>query len=189
MDTPIGRIVTADEVCDAVSSTLQAWLPVVLPLLDDELEQPNDYQQVPDQEAIETAALPTVGIFTPGLSEEPVRDSDGDLDLTWRVTVVAFVRGDDYSQTQHRTRLFAAAISTVLIQQKTLLGFADSTRLVSEEYEPVTTGARTIGGAIVEVDVKVCGARNDLGAPDQVPPDDLSTHVVTDVGVDVTTEA
>lgn len=193
MDTALGPVVTADEVCQAVQATLEAWMPTALAafaaaLDEPELDAPHDYEQVPTVDALTSADLPSVGILTPGLAAPPVRDEDGNLQCTWRVNVVAFIRGDDYAVTQHNTRLYAAAIATILTQQHTLLGFAAGTRLVAEDYEPITAGARTLGGALVSVDVTVDDARNDLAVLDGPPPITPDT-VVAEVGVDVATEA
>lgn len=190
MQTLLGPIVTADEVCVAVEATLRAWLPAMLTAMGvaDDLEAPKGYRQTPTVEALQKAEdqLPAIGISSPGLADEPIRDEDGNLRLVWRVFVVAYVRGEDYEQTQRNTRNYAAAIATILLQQSTLFDFASDTMLVSEGYEPIDIGARTLGGAIVEVNVAVDEARNDLGAPIGAPPDPLpATVAVAEVDIDV----
>src|SRR4051812_20164656 len=155
MQTSIGPIVTADEACAAVENTLRAWLPVAFTAMGiaDEVKEPATYRQVPTADALRSAAFPAVGISSPGWTDPPERDEDGNMRITWRVNVLAFVRGDDYEATQRNTRNYAAAIATILDQQKTLLGFAAGTEVVGETYEPIRDGARTIGGALVEVNV------------------------------------
>jgi hypothetical protein len=68
----------------------------------DEIDPPRHYTQVPSVDAAgqETADLPAVGILSSGWSDAPERDEDGNLQITWRVNVVAFIRGDDYATTQ-----------------------------------------------------------------------------------------
>jgi hypothetical protein len=182
MQTVLGPIVTADEVCVAVEDTLKAWLPAMFAAMGvaDQLEAPKSWRQVPTVEALREAAMPSAGTATPGWSTEPERDEDGNLQITWRVNVLFFVRGDDYEQTQRHTRLYAAAASTVLMQQHTLLGFATATDVVSETYEPINDGARTLGGALIEVDVTVSDARNDVAAQDGLPPAPLPDLAVAD---------
>lgn len=182
MNTVLGPIVTADEVCLAVENTLRAWLPPMFDAMGvtDELEAPKTWRQVPTVDALKEAAMPAAGTATPGWSGEPERDEDGNLQITWRVNVLFFVRGNDYEQTQRHTRLYAAAASTVLMQQHTLLGFATATDVVGETYEPINDGARTLGAALIEVDVTVSDARNDLMAPDGQPPVPLPEQTVAD---------
>lgn len=193
MDTALGPILTAGETCVAVENTLRVWLPVALTAMgvgdDDNMSAPKTYRQVPTLDALREAAFPTIGITSPGFAAPPERDEDGNLRIVWRIFVGAYLRGDDYEQTQANTRNYAAAISTVLVQQATLLGFASGTTLVSEDYEPIDDGARTLGGAVIEVLVAVDDARNDLAAPDGPPPDDLTGPTLVDtVAVDVIPE-
>lgn len=193
MDTALGPILTADETCVAVENTLRAWLPVMLDAMgvrdDDNMSPPKNYEQVPTLDALHDAAFPSVGITSPGFAGPPERDEAGNLRIVWRIFIGAYLRGGTYKETQTNTRNYAAAISTVLIQQATLLGFASGTSLVSEDYEPIDTGARTLGGAVIEVLVSVDDARNDLSAPDGQPPDVLTEPTsVTEVDADVIPE-
>lgn len=187
MDTTLGPVVTADEVCAAVEATLRAWMPTAIEALgiSDSVDPPHDYKQLPTAEALRSADLPACGISSPGFADAPIRDEDGNLLITWRVVVVAYMRGADYAETQSLTRTYAAAIRTILVQQKTLLGFANGTELISEGYEPVNDGARTLGGAILEIDVQISDAVNDMAAADGLPPVPLPAPVVADE-IDIT---
>lgn len=175
MLTALGPIVTADEVCLAVEATLRAWLPVAIDAMGvaDDFDTPHTYRQVPSTAALHEADLPAAGISSPGWATAPVRDEDGNLRAVWRVNVVFYLRGEDYEATQRNTRNMAAAAATILAQQKTLMGFAHATAVVGENYGPLVTESRTLGEAIIEVDVTVDDARNDLAAPDGPPPTPL----------------
>lgn len=162
------RVVTADDLCAAVESTLKAHLfPLVKALELDKslgLKEIKEWQQLPDLAAIATAAVPAIGITSPGLTDRPTRRAYG-YDATWRVAVGVYERGGSHHETAKRVRTWAALVRTVLTTHTSLGGVATSLRWVGEDYAEhrQRDKARTLGGCAVSLDV---GASNvvDLGA-------------------------
>ena len=153
METPDGRIVTADDGCQRVEAVLREHLPALAELAD--LRPVVEWQQVPTEEALTAANVPAVAITSPGLTEPPTRDIRG-VNATWRIGVGIIDRGADYQDTARRTRTWAALVRTVLLQH--LAGdLVREVAWVGEEYalRPESTSARTLGAAAVALDVSV----------------------------------
>jgi hypothetical protein len=186
--TTAGPVVTADEVCQAVATILETFLPDVLASIPDDrtIDPPSSYSQVPTREAVlqAEAELPAVGIFSAGLSGPPVRDEDGNWSKTWRVTVVGYVRAGSYTDTQWMCRTLAPLILAVLAQNQTLGGIAASVTPIDETYDVVDSDAsRTLAGCAVDIDVEVQDSFNDLVIPPYDPDGPLVITTSTDAEV------
>lgn len=197
----IGRVVTADDVCAAVELTLREHLPLALQAIAEQhgiepakLKPPQTWEQLPETSGIEQQVdqLPALVIASPGLSERPVLDSDGDYMTAWTVSALAVVRGSSYRETQQLARFYAAAIRTALVQHPSLGGRANGVEWTGEDYARLgTAGARTIAGGLVEVSVRVGRAVNIYAAPPPDVPGDLSSDgpTVLSTALDVLPEA
>lgn len=160
-------LVTADDLCAAAEAMLRAHLPVLAESLG--LKPIQEWQQVPTPEALSTADTPALAIACPGLATPPTKRSTG-YDAPWRLVVGVYDRGEDHTDTQARTRKWAAAVRQVLVQHPTLGGVAAGVRWVGEEYaeRPERSSARTLGGCAVAVDVT---ARDVIAHEPYVSPD------------------
>lgn len=152
------RLVTADDVCVALETTLETHMPRVLEAMGwDNLSAVTSWSQVPTADALSSANLPAGTIESPGLTGPPVRNGEGGWDATWRVAAGIFDRGDDYDETAATVRRWAAAIRTAAMADVTLGGLAEQLVWVGEDYarRPERNQARTLGGCAVAFDVTV----------------------------------
>lgn len=166
------RIVTADDLCDAVEAVQRAGLPVLIEQLGLDQAQgaekaytvPSTWAQVPTLTALQSAILPAAAVTSSGIVGAPVRRTTG-WDATWRITVGMFDRGDDYHVTAGRVRTWAALVRAVGIANPTLGGIASGVRWAGETYRqyPQANVARTLGGCAVDFDVDVRNVA-DLGS-------------------------
>lgn len=181
MNTTLGVVVTADEVCQQVQAALETYLPDVFGSITDErtIDVPQTYEQVPTRDAVIAANLPAVGIWSAGTTTAPERDEDGYYAKTWRITVGYYARSDTYTNTQWTVRTAAALIQALLCQ----VGVADGVSPASETFDLVEASAsRTLAGAAVDIDVMVQQAFTDQTAP-PYGPDYTAETVGTDVEV------
>jgi hypothetical protein len=172
----IGPLVGADEICDAVESTLAAWFPSVAAEIaaggGPVLAAPTSYD-MPDAAALRAgnAEIPAVVVSSPGLTAAPARDEEGLYRASWRIVVTAFARGADYRDTARTVRGYALAIRTILLQHPSLGGFASELTWDGEEYAALdSAAARTIGGAFVTFTVTVDDVTDATAGPLAPPP-------------------
>lgn len=182
MNTPLGEVVTADEVCHDVQTALEAVLPEVFAAVGDpagrELLAPRSYEQVPTRDAVISANLPAVGIFSPGTVDAPERDENGWYSKVWRVTVAYYLRGNSYTNTQWAARTAAALIQAALVQS----GIRDGVWPASEAYDLIeSSNSKTLAGVAVDVDVRVAQAFSDM---ESAPYEPTSTVLSVDTDVD-----
>lgn len=182
MDTRLGSVVTADEVCVAVQTLLQTYLPAVF--VDAELDPPVRYDQVPSLAALEADAssTPTIGVFTDGTQGDPIRDENGAYAEVWRVTVCFFVRGDDYDDTAHRCRVGTQLIQVLLVQNPTLGGVAAGVYPGEKRFDRAgADAARTLGIGEADILVAVTSSFSDMRS---APYEPTSTVLSVDTDVD-----
>lgn len=176
MSRPDHGLVTADDVCTAVRTVLQAHVPpwaAVLGLP----EHTGRWVMLPELDADAGEGTPYGVITSPGLGELPTLDfRTGRQDMTWRVAVAVVDRGHDHDSTASATRRWAAAVRAALVRgDPTLGGLASGLRFLVETYgaRPAKDQARTLGSCVVTIDVDVddvlpTGLPAGAGGP---PPD------------------
>lgn len=178
----IGPLVGADDVCDAVTATLTAWLPSVLAELQavKPIKPPLDLPastEMPTPEALRANGgipLPAFVVSSPGVDDVPDRHGDGTYDAVWVVVVTFFTHGASYDDTARRARLYATAGRTAIAQHQDLGGFASSAQWREEDYAPIgDADSRTLGAAFVTFAVAVDAVLNDRRGPTD-PPDGLT---------------
>lgn len=158
------RLITADDVCRAVEQVLTEHLPRWAEASG--LPAVKTWQQLPTAQAISAADVPAGAITSPGLTESPTKHRTS-YDATWRISVAVYDRGNDHSDTQRRTRIWAALIRTVLVQHARLGELARRLDWVGEEYAlGPEQGARTLGGCAVAFDVTVTDVVPPVAPPD-----------------------
>lgn len=144
-----GQIVTAPDVEDAMVTTLQAWAPdyiaevgrkakptpLVLPAVRgwNVVPHAND-KWLEDQ-------TPLVLVASPGLKEPPAMRGDGSYTTGWEVGVGVVASARDQATTERLCKLYVAALRTVVVQHKSLGGFASDTVWVApgERYDDLPT--------------------------------------------------
>ncbi len=153
------RLVTADDVCQALEATLRTTVPLVVTAMEwtEDLKAVESWDQVPTAEALSAANLPAGTIESPGLTGPPIRNEDGGVDVVWRVVAGMYDRGDDYDETAANIRKWAAAIRAAAMSDVTLGGVVDGLSWVGEDYarRPERNVARTLAGCAVAFDVTV----------------------------------
>lgn len=177
----IGPLVGADDVCDAVRSTLVDWLPSVVreiqavKQLDPPLGVPTA-TEMPTAEALEAnqgMPLPAFAVSSPGLDDVPDRRGDGSYDATWVVVVSFFTRGSSYDDTAKRARNYATAARTALTQHQDLGGLATAVQWRDEDYAAISArDSQTLGGTFVTFAVGVDDVLNDRRGPVELPAPD-----------------
>lgn len=110
--------------------------------------------------------MPAVFVTSPGLSDQPERNGDGQHTATWSVVVTIVVRGDTFQETADLVAVYAAAARLVLGQHKSLGGLSIGTYWRAEDYSALDISAtRTLGAGQVEFDVVIPNVMNDRGGP------------------------
>lgn len=140
------RIVTGDDVQNAVQATLAEWLPPVLDLY--ELKAPSTHEApTVDAARLDAAAFPVLLVDVAGLVDAPQRDQDGVYTGRFDCLIDFLLRGDQgtYEETARQAMQYAAAIRTVLIERPTLDGFAQDVTVGEETYTGADpSAARTL---------------------------------------------
>lgn len=138
------RIITGDDVRDAVQATLTTHLPPVLealgPLRGDlgPLPMPRSHEApTVDAARLDAAQLPILVVAVPGFAGPPERDHEGVYTAPFDCLIDFLIRSEEgtYEATARDVRIYAAAIRTVLIEQSSLDGFAWAVQLVDESYD------------------------------------------------------
>lgn len=169
MSTPI---LSVDEICVAVQTTLEAELPAALVALEREhLGEIKDWKQLPEIKALVTARVPAVAITSAGLVTAPVlRNSSGTYDTTWRIAIGIYERGRNHDETQKRVRDWCACIRLTLLSNPSLGGVSSNLIWSGEEFDliPDRDSARTvaIGAVAVNVDAQMLAALPPTVGPD-----------------------
>lgn len=181
----------ADDVCAAVTATLEAFLPWALGVVHAggglELAEPTA-AEMPTEEALLAGGgltTPCYVVSTPGLAGPPSRSGSGEYSATWRVIVTFFCHGGSYDDTATRARQYAKAGRAALVLNAQLGGLASDVQWVGEEYDRIAgRAARTLAGAFVSFDVAVDGVLDEdlTGVP--VTAIDLTTRLLPVLGED-----
>lgn len=130
----IGRVVTDDEIEDAVVAILRAALPTYL----SHVEQgkglapgfwvrPKSWSVRNDIEHWPEETLPHVIIVSTGLTGQPVKEGRGTYRVPWYIGVGAVVSADNQLNTRRMAYGYAAAIRTLMVQQQSLGQALDGT--------------------------------------------------------------
>lgn len=122
--------------------------------------------------------IPSCVVTAPGTVETPTRYSNA-YSAPWGVGVGCVVSGRDAENTWELIGLYAAAIRAIVVQHKSLGGFASDTYWVGERYDELTSSdQRTIMAGVsqfnVWVDEVVDGAQGliEPTADATLPPGD-----------------
>lgn len=121
-----------------------------------------------DTDKFEEDQIPACVIVAPGLIEEPVRRGSGEYEATWSLAAAAVVSGQDRENTFELVELYAAALRAILVNERSLGGFASGTEWLNERYDELDfDDARTIAAGVVQFVVTVETVIDDLGPTSQ----------------------
>ena len=174
-------IIDGGEVEQRVQDTLKAWFPTYLR----ELElQTNDYEegQLPApraynvSESLDTFSedqLPAIAVISPGLADRPTKTGDGKWSAIWEIGVGIVVSARDEATTRNLSRLYSAVIRAIMLQKRSLGGFADGVLWIDEAYDPLRVEEeRTFQAGMLTFHVIVGDVVDQQGGPfTQLPPD------------------
>lgn len=156
------RLITRHQVCDAVRTTLQTWMPYQLArtceadgLTIDAVKQPREWRlpQSGDRRPF-IDRLPLVVVTTTGIRELE-RNAD-DVDGCWDVIVACWTHEADYEDTARHAGVYAAAVASILDQHPSHGGLASDTFVTAIDLNAVDDPEqRTLGGVLVRADVWV----------------------------------
>lgn len=178
-------MIGADDVCGAVTRTVEAHLPQALDAVHArgglDLEVPKAVDMPTDEALLTGAGLvtPSFVVSSPGLAGAPTRSGDGSYNATWRVIVTFFCRGEGYGDTATRARQYAKAGRAAVMRHQQLDGLASAVDWVGEEYDRINArDARTLAGAFVTFDIDIDGALDDTSADVPVDAIELTTSLL-----------
>lgn len=180
MTTLLGHVTAVHQLRTAALDVLRDWLPAALV---DVARQtgvdpqtvpfPRSWRRVASWDSVPEDQQPVVFATSPGLVGTTQRRAEGGAwQATWRIPILAAVRGKDYEQTAERVSVYAAAIRTVLIQQPLPVAGAKALQWVGETYDVLPTQhQRTWAGALVEFDAEISTVATTAPRR-QEPPED-----------------
>jgi len=176
-DSEFGDIYGGGSVQEAFYTTLQTWWPTYVAEVNRKLgasilEVPVEYRFRPDYRTLPREASAAILVTVPGTIGKPEVFQAG-VRAQWTVDVIIFVYGtQDWQETQALTYAYAACLRTLILQQRDLGGFAQSTTWDSEKYlEGEHSGTRTTGVANLTFTVSLGNVTDVYGGP----PDPLYT--------------
>lgn len=201
------RIVSANQVEEAMRDTLKLWMPVYLQEMELQLGRtrakvpvPRSFMVAGQLEQLRENQLPGILVQSPGLTGVPYHDGDGMYTATWRLIATSLISALDQESTRAVAKLYGAAIRGICVQKPTLGDFAINTKWISESYSdlPTPDGERNLVLVSVWCDTTVEDVVNKMGGPRTYPtpdPPDPSGQpgsqwpIVQDVDIDVELEA
>lgn len=172
-----GSILIADDLEEAVITTLQDWFPVYLRevavfqgqnIPDGQLPGPRSFLTSSTVDRESADQLPSIVVVSPGLSGKPPKqEGDGSFRCPFSIGVGIFVSASDRRTTNRLVRLYTAIVRTIMIQKQAMGGFADGTTWLDESYDPdfKFTDQQTVGAGQCVFEVEVAGVVSRYGGP------------------------
>lgn len=179
-----GRIIHAGQVEDAVREALQERFSTVLADAETQWGMPpgtlrrparRDWVRTTDPEQIPVAELPTVAIENVGALEEPGRDEDGHVAITFGINIAIFAKGRNRDEALDNARMLLAAMRATFVGRNSLGDFADARWLIDEGYDVIAANReRTLAAAELVCAVRVGNVATVGAGPEVIlpfPPD------------------
>lgn len=169
-----GSLITGDDVDQAVTSTLQTWSDTYLNRMCRKIGQtegwlpsPGSYVHTNDPHYFPEDKPPVVVIAVPGTAERPIRDGQRYYRAKWDVRLVIFVQALDRESTERLAKLYGAAFRELLLQKRSLGGFAEGIVWHEELYgtRVADRDQRTLGSCELRFSVDVRDVVKTLGGP------------------------
>jgi len=164
---------SADDVCRPIQDHLERYLAGRLPA---DLDAPYLWRQLPEEDAMDTAAYPAVATATSGTTGA-WRISRSKVSATWRVVIAFWVEEFGYDETTSAVRRYVAAGRDCIIAAR-----RSDWRVTGEDYSRIVDPAmsKTLGAGRVylEVDADVADLTAvQLEAGDALPV--VTSHTTT----------
>lgn len=161
--TWLGPLFAVHQLRNATTNTLQAWLPVALVdvarqtgIDETTIPFPRSWKRVANWDSVPEDQVPVVYITSTGTQDVVRRRAEGVMDATWRLQVMAAVRGKSYEQTAERVSVYATAIRAVLLQHRPQIDGLGELLWTGETLDAMQTQhQRTWAGALVEFDAHI----------------------------------
>jgi hypothetical protein len=123
-----GTIVDTGQVTGALQTRLVDFLPAYLELVAQnsytadpgKVAKPRSWEVVPMLDLSDEPQMPAIKIVSPGPTETPVSDGEGNLRATYEMNVVAIVTAKTESETTRLRDIYAAAIAACVMQKRSL---------------------------------------------------------------------
>lgn len=192
----IGDMIDASQVEQAVEDTIRLWATTYLAELERQrglpartLKPPRDYLKLNEFDPSNPITLPACVIVSPGMTEPPVKGGQGKYTATWGIVVGIIVSANTQENTMILAKRYCAALRTMLLQQKSLGGFASGNRFLEEGYDEIpssetdTMVAATLGFEISVDDVSTASRGLSVPPADPYaapsPAAVITTHKIT----------
>ena len=163
----------------AVMQTLRDWMPTYLREI--ELQQSLPEGQIPPPKTYTTRnefttfpedQMPICVVISPGLSGEPYTEGNGTISGWWSLGIGVLASAATEEDTNFLSKVYAAAVRAIMVQQSSLGGMCSSIEWVDESYDDIPTdvqertirAAQWIGRALIDNVV-------NRSAGPEVPPD------------------
>jgi hypothetical protein len=124
-----GSVIDSGRVEQAVSATLEAWLPSHLHNQETEnglptgkIPRPRSWPTVSEFDPRPHEQLPSVVIVSPGTTAVGPREAKGKHRATWRVEIAVCVAGRDEPQARKLAAMYIAAVGAVDRQPRAIYG-------------------------------------------------------------------
>lgn len=186
------QIKIADDLEEAVKLNLNRWFPVYLRELEiqagiapNSLMDPQAYltSSKIDKEAGDQ--LPAIVCVSPGLSgTKPRQEGDGSISAFFSIGIGVFVGAGTRSDTNRLVRIYTAIVRTIMIQKRSLGGYANGTIWLDESYDDEFsfTDNQTVAAGQVVFEVEVAGVVNRYGGPASYGQPEPAPNPVTQPG-------
>lgn len=140
---PYGEIVTAGLVRSAIKGILLGHLAPVLAVVAERqgfdpasVSAPAGYGASANPDEVE--ALQAMGIIVvPGMSDQPVKRSDGSYELAWDAAVAIVCSARTRDEGQALSEIYGAAVRACILQHRSLAGVAETTVWTDESHEEI----------------------------------------------------
>ena len=173
-----GRILTGEQVEDAVVATLQLWMETYLAEVERQtsrplrsLPLPRSYQVAQEFMKWPEEIIPAVVVVSPGTDGDPVMRGDGRYEATWTVGVAIVVAAATRNDTHSLAMAYSAAVRAALTQRPSLGGFAAGTTWGGESYDDLPSeDARSLQAGYQIFNVTVEDVMNARGGPPAAVP-------------------
>lgn len=179
MTSVYGEIITGTSVRRAAEATIRRWFPGYLAEVARQtgwdgpaLPSFRSYVTSTDVDRMVEDQLPSCIIVAPGLADAPIRHGDGKYSAMWIVNMGVAVSGQDRENTMELAEMYAAALRTIMLQRRSLGGFAQGVEWVGEGFDELDRDdVRTLCVGYVQFLVDVAGIVDIYQGPTDPPVD------------------
>ena len=175
-----GPMVHASKVEAAARDTLKLWTPTYVAEMERQLGLAprtlpliRSWITTTDVDQWAEEALPSCLLLSTGLAETPVKDGRGSYRARFALGLALVVPPlTDDAATDELAKVYTAVLRTVLLQQRSLGGFAAGVDWEDERYDVLPTAQRSLAAGQVVFTVSVDAVVAARTGPRGTPPED-----------------